>query len=364
MNLEKLSNAFGVSSGEAAVRQIIIEATQAHADEWHVDTMGNLFITRNHRVETSGPVPRVMVTAHMDEVGFLISEIKSDGLLKFKPIGGFDKRILLGKTLLIGQERVPGVIGLKPIHLLKGDEYKTVGDIDTMYIDVGGTSKGDTKVNVGDLATFATEFGYMGGQTPPPPLSPPDSGGETGGLARQGRVKGKAFDDRVGCAILLELLQGDYPVDLVAVFTVQEELGMRGAKVAAYATNPDMAFILECTAADDLPTNDAEKEVGIPRLGDGPAITVMDNSFIADRPMINGLIAVAEAAHIPYQFKKPGVGGTDAGAIHLARQGIPSAVVSVPARYIHSPAAIIDLADFWHTVDLMRATLTKGFPQK
>jgi len=344
MYLEQLSNAFGVSSVEGDVRKIIIEAAKSHADEWRVDTMGNLFVTRKSRGDGSSSPRRVMVTAHMDEVGFIISEIKSNGRLKFKPIGGFDRRVLLGKTLLVGQERVPGVIGLKPVHLLSHDEYDKVDKIDSMYIDIGASSDdAGGKVKVGDFATFATKFDYLGGQ-----------------FRRRndrGLVKGKAFDNRAGCAVLLELLKGDYPVDLIAVFTVQEEIGLRGARVAAYAANPDLAFILECTAADDLPSPDEETPEGFPRLGNGPAITVMDRTFMADRRLVDLLINTAEAEGIPHQFKRPGIGGTDAGAVHLAREGVPSVAVSIPARYIHSPAAILDLADFWNTVKLMQVTL-------
>ena len=265
--------------------------------------------------------------------------------MKFKPIGGFDRRVLLGKAVVVGPERIPGVISLKPIHLLSSSERNNVDDIDSMVIDVGASSSNIDKVNAGDFATFATQFGYLGGQ--------PESGPE------QGRVKGKAFDDRAGCAVLLELLQGDYPLELIGVFTVQEEIGLRGARVAGYTADPDVAFILECTAADDLPRPDDDKDEGFPRLGQGPALTVMDRSFIADRRLVDLLIDTATAEDIPYQFKRPGIGGTDAGAVHLAREGVPAAVVSLPARYIHTPAAVLDLADFWQTVKLMRATLQR-----
>lgn len=344
MYLEQLSNAFGVSSSEGEVRKIVAEAVQPYADEWRADTMGNLFVTRKPRARGAASPLRVMVTAHMDEVGFLISEIKSDGCLKFQPVGGFDRRVLLGKAVVVGPERIPGVIGLKPIHLLDSGERGKVDSIDSMYIDVGGSSSNNSKVSVGDFATFATRFTYLGGQS----QGEPD----------RGLVKGKAFDDRVGCAVLLELLKHDYPVEFVGVFTVQEEIGLRGARVAAYAANPDLAFILECTAADDLPRPD-DRDEGFPRLGRGPALTVMDRSFVADRRLVDLLIDTAKAEQLPYQFKRPGIGGTDAGAIHLAREGIPSAVISVPARYIHAPAAILDLADFWHTVQLVRATLQR-----
>lgn len=359
MHLEQLSNAFGVSSVEGDVRKIIVEAVKPYADEWRVDTMGNLFVTRKARIfqtfevrsaKTSKVSPRVMVTAHMDEVGFMISEIKNDGRLKFKPIGGFDRRVLLGKAVVVGQERVPGVIGLKPVHLLKQGEYDKVDETDSMYIDIGASGDdGGGKVSVGDFATFATQFDHLGGP-----------GRRRSG---QGLVKGKAFDNRAGCAVILELLKSDYPVDLVAVFTVQEEIGLRGARVAAYTTNPDFAFILECTAADDLPSLDEDAPEGFPRLGEGPAITVMDRTFIADRRLVDLLINTAEAENIPHQFKRPGIGGTDAGAVHLAREGVPAVAVSVPARYIHSPAAVLDLADFWNTVKLMQATLQR-LPQQ
>lgn len=345
MYLEQLSNAVGVSGAEGEVRKIIINAVKPHADEWRVDTMGNLFVTRRHRLNASNRQPRrVMVTAHMDEVGFMITEIKSNGQLKFKPIGGFDRRVLLGKAVVAGKAHVPGVIGLKPVHLLKGN-YNKVGDIDSMYIDIGAGSDSNGKVSVGDFAAFATTFSYLGGQKR--------------NRKDRGRVKGKALDNRVGCAILIELLKGDYPVDLIGVFTVQEEIGLRGARVAAYAANPDLAFVLECTAADDLPPMDEDADEGFPRLGDGPAITVMDRSFIADRRLVDFLMSTAEAESTPYQFKRPGIGGTDAGAVHLAREGVPSAVVSVPARYIHAPAAVMDLADFWNGVKLMSMALQK-----
>jgi endoglucanase len=346
MYLEQLSNAFGVSSVEGDVRKIIIDAAQPYADEWRVDPMGNLFVTRAARAGAPASSLRVMVAAHMDEVGFMVTKIQKNGRLKFKAVGGFDRRVLLGKAVVVGPDRLPGVIGLKPIHLLKQGQDSQVDEIDSMYIDIGAADdKANGKVKAGDFATFATKYGRLGGQNRP--------------RRNRGLVKGKAFDDRAGCAVLLELLKGDYPVELVAVFTVQEEIGLRGARVAAYAANPDLAFILECTAADDLPRPDDEKNDGIPRLGNGPALTVMDRSFIADRRLVDLLVSTAEVEDLPYQYKRPGIGGTDAGAVHLAREGAPTGAVSIPARYIHSSTAVLDLADFWHTVKLMQATLAR-----
>ena len=346
MYLEQLSNACGVSSAEAEVRKIIVEAARPYADELRVDTIGNLFVTRHSRIRAKGSPLKVMVTAHMDEVGFMISKINPDGKLKFKPVGGFDRRVLLGKSVIIGRQKVPGVIGLTPVHLAPRGERRKVGSIDSMYIDIGASEKtANGQVKVGDLATFAPSFAYLGGQKRH--------------RTDRGLVKGKAFDDRAGCAVLLELLKGDYPVDLLAIFTVQEEIGLRGARVAAYAANPDLAFILECTAADDLPAPDDEPADGYPRMGDGPAITVMDRTFIANRQLVDLLTDTANREDIPHQFKRPGIGGTDAGAVHVTRAGVPSAAVSLAARYIHSPAAILDLVDFWRMVRLMEATLQR-----
>lgn len=343
--LENLSNAFGVSSVEEDVRRIIVDAVKPHVDELRADTMGNLFALRRARQPRPGQPLRVMVTAHMDEVGFLITKINGNGQLKFNTVGGFDPRVLLGKSVVVGPKRLPGVIGMKPVHLLSSSERRKVSSTDSMFIDIGASSDSPGGVKPGDFATFATQFSHLGAQ-PDPETAP-----------RSGQVMGKAFDNRVGCALLVELMQGDYPVDVLGVFTVQEEVGLRGARVAAYSANPDVALVLECTAADDLPRLNEGDEPGIPRLGLGPALTVMDRTVIADRRWVDLLINTAVAHSIPYQFKRPGIGGTDAGAIHVAREGIPTAVVSVPARYIHSPAAIIDLADFWATEQLVRATL-------
>lgn len=338
--LEQLSNAAGVSSDEGDVRKLIVEAIAPHVDGWRIDTMGNVFATRRATVENA---PRVMLTAHMDEVGLMITRLQENGHLKVKAIGGLDPRILLGKAVLVGPDKVPGVIGMKPIHLLSGSERSKVGKIESMYIDIGATGKSNGKVSAGDFAIFATQYAPCG---------------------EGGRVKGKAFDNRVGCAIVAELLKQQYPVEVVGVFTVQEEIGARGAQIAAYAAEPDIALVVECTAANDLPNPDKTPEDdpfdGFPRLGDGPAITVMDRSMLADRQLVDRLIELAQSNDLPYQFKQPGIGGTDGGAIHTTREGVRSVVVSVPARYIHAPAAIIDTADYQNTVKLLDAALRTG----
>jgi endoglucanase len=256
-----------------------------------------------------------------------------------------DPRILPGKRVSVGPGRVPGVIGLKPVHLASGDEMSRVTSVQDLAIDIGA-GDGDQarqRVSVGDYAVFDTRFGRLGGN------SLPDE--------RTGRVKGKAFDDRVGCAVLVETLKGEYPAALIGAFTVQEEVGMRGAHVAAYAAEPDLAVVLEGTVADDLPGQGGTPPTT--RLGHGPAITLMDRSFFADRRLVDWLVEAAQAEGIPYQFKRPNVSATDGGVISRSRAGVPTVALSVPCRYIHAPVAVLDLSDFWNTVKLLRASLAR-----
>jgi putative aminopeptidase FrvX len=334
--LRQLSEAFGVSGHEDAVRQLILDAIKDQVDEYHIDTLGNLIALKKG---SGGSQRKVMVAAHMDEVGLMILHIEKEGSLRFHPVGGIDPRVLLAKRVLIGDQKVPGVIGTKPIHLLESQERQKVIKDKEMSIDIGASSKEEAEklVKIGDYAVFDISFAELGGELR--------------------TVRGKAFDDRAGCAVLIELLRDSYPFDFYAAFTVQEEVGLRGARVAAYAIAPDLAFALEGTICDDLPK---KRDVSpTTKLGAGPAITIMDRSVIADRRLVNMLIDTAEENAIPYQFKQPGLGGTDAGVIHLAREGVPSTVVSVPARYIHSPTCLLSLNDFDNTVALMRATLAR-----
>lgn len=339
MWLEELSEAMGVSGHEDEVRQIITDVIADQVDEYRVDSIGNVIAL--NKGDGSSDL-KVMVAAHMDEVGFMISQIEESGLLCFFKVGGLDDRILPAKMVWIGDKKVPGVIGAKPVHLTERKERDKAIKYKKLTIDIGASSKAEAEklVQRGDYATFATEFVEL------------DPAGESWRT-----VRGKAFDDRAGCAVLIELLNTQYPFDLYAVFTVQEEVGLRGARVAAFAVEPDLAFVLEGTGANEIPT---KKDISpSTRLGHGPAITVMDRSFIADKRLVRLLIDTAKELGIPYQIKQPGIGGTDAGAIHRTKEGVPSVTVSVPCRYIHSPAAILSLDDFDHTAQLVQESLLK-----
>jgi endoglucanase len=334
MILKELSDAFGVSGNEDDVRSIVLDAVRDHVDEVRVDTMGNILAVK--RGTDQDPM-RVMLAAHMDEIGLMVVGHDDNGFLKVRSVGGIDPRLLPGTLFVVGPERIPGVIGVKPVHLLQSGEAKKVAKIEDLVLDVGAQSKDEAEklAPLGAYATFATRFREL-----------------------ESTVSGKAFDDRAGCAVLVELLRGEpFAFDLHAAFTVQEEVGLRGARVAAFSIDPDCAIALEGTIADEIPK---EKDVSpTTRLGKGPAITVMDRSFIADRRLVQLLIRTAEEQDIPYQIKQPGLGGTDAGAIHLAREGVPSATVAVPSRYIHSPVALLSLDDFDNTVRLMRESLSR-----
>ena len=336
MLLEELSNAFGPSGCESEVRKVLIPVLRDRVDDLMIDALGNLIAFKRG----TAPEPRlkVMLDAHTDEVGLMITRLDKNGLLGFRAVGGIDERLLLAKGVLIGEKRLPGVVIAPPVHLSKPEERKKVIPIEQMAIDVGASSRDEAQglVQVGDYATFDTRFEV---------------------LTRDGlrTVKGKAFDDRIGCAVAAAVAEGEYEADLYLSFSAQEEVGLRGARVAAFRIQPDLAFALEGTICDDMPK---DKDVSpTTELGKGPAITVMDRSFIADKRLVQLLVDQAQALDIPVQFKQPGMGGTDAGAIHLSRTGVPSVALSVPCRYIHSPVSVASLEDFDHTVALLRATL-------
>lgn len=336
MLLEELSNAFGPAGCEDEVRRTLARALRDQVDSLQTDALGNLVAFK----QGTGPEPRlrVMVDAHSDEVGLIVTRTDSDGLLGFRAVGGLDDRLLLAKGVIVGQQRLPGVIVAPPVHLTELEQREQVIKIDQLKIDIGATSQDEAAslVKIGDYAVFDTRFEVLA----------PD------GLRI---VKGKAFDDRAGCAVAAALASGTYAVDLYLSFSAQEEVGLRGAEVAAFRIAPDLAFALEGTVCDDTPK---KKDVSpTTELGKGPAITVMDRSFIADKRLVRLLTDTATAQGIPYQFKQPGVGGTDAGAIHLSRNGVPCVAVSVPCRYIHGPASLLSLNDLENLVNLMKATL-------
>ncbi|MCB9136049.1 MAG: M42 family peptidase [Anaerolineales bacterium] len=338
--LERLCSACAVSGDEGEVRKIVIEEIKAHADSYKVDALGNVLATRS--ATKAGPNPlRVLLAAHMDEVGFMVSADDKDGFYRFELIGGLDPTILIAKPVAIGKDHLTGVIGAKPIHLTTAAERKTAITLESLRIDTGNGGNG--KVKVGDHATFAPNFTTIGQ-----------------GAGRS--FRSKALDDRIGVANLIELVKNPPPnVELLAAFTVQEEVGLRGAEVAAYTFDPDIAIALDCTPALDLPPyhDDDENTRYNTQLDAGPAIYTVDKGTLSDPRLVRHFTETGDALGIPYQYRQPGGGGTDAAAMHKARAGIPSLSVSVPGRYLHTPHSLVRFADWQNTLRLVYASLAR-----
>lgn len=331
--LSRLSNALAVSGDEQEVRAIVYEELKEFEDSMHTDAMGNVIVVRKGSGKDR---VRVMLAGHMDEVGFMITKEDGDGLFEFTMIGGIDPRQLVGKPVVIGRDHVRGVIGAKAIHLTTAAEREQELNVDALRIDVGlGGSK---LVKLGDRATFDTKLAVLGPS-----------------------LRGKALDDRLGVFTIIQLLKNaPENVDLLAAFTVQEELGLRGAKTAAYHLNPDIGIALDSTPANDFPDFDGELNVRHnTKLDGGPAIYLMDGATIGDRRVIKWLNETADAEGIPWQYRQPGMGGTDAGSIHKSRAGVPSVSVSVPQRYLHSAAGMVRKDDVLNTIKLLHAALSR-----
>jgi len=333
--LERLCNACAVSGDESEVRKIVLEEVKPYADEVKVDAMGNVLVTKKGRGRNR---LRVMLDAHMDEVGFILVADEGDGLFSFRTVGGIDPRNLLGKPVWVGRDHLPGVIGMKPIHLANSGELKRKPVVDSLRIDIGPKAK----AKPGDWATFATKFKRVGPS-----------------------IMAKAIDDRIGVATLIELFKhAPENIDLLAAFTVQEKVGLRGAKVAAYAFNPDMGIAIDSTPAYDLPSHDGgESHTYNTKLGLGPALYIYNRATIDDPRMVGFLKETAEAEGIPYQVRQPGGGGTDAGAIQRTRAGVPVVSVSVPGRYAHTSIGLCRVDDWKNTFKLLHAALGKITPK-
>ena len=337
--LKQLCNACAVSGDEGEVRAIVLDQVRAHADDVQVDALGNVLVTKLGQTSSRRKRFRVMLAAHMDEVGFMLTSSEGDGIFRFEIVGGMDIRQLAGKPVWVGREHIPGVIGAKPIHLTTADERKRAIEIDSLRIDIG--IEGNPKVKLGDRAVFATVFSRIGPS-----------------------IRAKALDDRLGVVTLIELVKhAPENIDLLAAFTVQEEVGLRGAQVAAHAFDPDLGIAIDSTPAFDLPSWEGENEQDEnthynTRLDNGPAIYLADSATLADPRLVRHLVETAENAKIPYQFRQPGGGGTDAGAIHRAQAGVPSISVSIPSRYLHTAAGITRLADWKNTLELLYTALS------
>ncbi|MDR0396697.1 MAG: M20/M25/M40 family metallo-hydrolase [Oscillospiraceae bacterium] len=329
--LKKLLSARGVSGDEGEIRSILRKECEARGASVMTDALGSVIA----RKAKSG-ARRVVLDAHIDEVGFLIVGADADGALRYKPVGGIDTRVIMAKRVLIGKDRLPGVFSVKPIHLASEDEMSNTSKHENLRIDIGANDKAEAErlCPPGCTAVF-------------------DSAPE---LFGDGRIVSRALDDRVGCFSLLAALELDgLPVDLTCVFAVQEEIGLRGAKAAAQRLQPDMGIAFEGTSANDL--GDVASNRRVTEQGKGVAISFMDGASIGHIGLRKALAECADAHSIPWHMKRGLSGGNDAGAIQRAYGARPTAVLSVPCRYIHSANSTAALCDIAAARDLAAAFL-------
>jgi len=337
-NLEKLSNACGVTGREEEVRNLMIKLLKPYADKIVVDKLENVIAIKKGKKGA----PKVMLAAHMDEVGLMVKLISKEGFLQFAKMGGIDDRILLAQKVIVYTEKgvLPGIIGSKPPHIQKEEERKKIMAYDELFIDIGAESREDAAkmgVKVGDAVGFDVKYAEIGKDV----------------------AIGKAFDDRIGCTVMIETMKQLEKTEctICAVGTVQEEVGLRGAATAAFGVDPDVAIALDVTVAGDVPgVREFDTTV---KMGKGPTLTVTDSGLITHPKVLRLLLDVAEENKIAYQLETGLMGSTDAARISLTRQGVPSGTVSIPARYIHSPVGMLSLKDAENSAKLAAAAVQK-----
>jgi len=340
--LEKLSNACGVAGREDEVKNLMTKFLKPYTDEIKEDKLGNIVAVK----EGKKGAPKLMLAAHMDEIGLLIKTISKEGFLQFMKIGGIDDRVLLAQKVLVCTEKglLHGIVGSRPPHIQKEDERKRVLASDELFVDIGAENQDAAKkmgVRVGSPIEFDIKFARI----------------------NKDIVIGKAFDDRAGCAVMIETMKRLEKTDctIYAVGTVQEEVGCRGAMTAAFDIHPDLGIALDVTVSGDTPgVKDIEAPV---KLGKGPSIGIADGGLITHPKIVKLLMDVAEENKIPYQLEAALGGTTDASRISLSREGVPSGPLSIPTRYIHSPTSLISLGDAENVVKLMTAAI-KYIPKR
>ena len=323
----------GVSGRENLVRETLISLLPSDC-EYKIDALGNLIVKKHGKKCSKN---KVMLSAHMDEVGMIVTFIESDGSLRFSTVGGIDPDVIVGSCVRVNN--ICGVIGSKPIHLKSAQERSKSISVDDLFIDIGASCKeqAEEQVNLGDVVTFDSGFLQFG----------------------QGKIKSKAIDDRFGCAILLELLRDDIEYGFTCAFLVQEEVGLRGAKPATYTINPDIALVFETTTAADTPLSSGKDKVCV--LGNGAVVSFMDNATIYDSELYKLAFSTAKENNILCQTKTAIAGGNDAGAISQSGCGVKTISISLPCRYLHSACCVADEKDMDSVLNLAIEFLPKLF---
>lgn len=333
--LKELTDANSVPGDEQEARHVMKKQIEPYADEITYDRLGSLIAEKKGQASN----PRIMVAGHLDEIGFMVTRIDDNGFLYFQTLGGWWEQVMLAQrvTVLTRNGNIPGVIGSKPPHVLTPEARKKPVEKDDMFIDIGASSKAEAEsfgVRPGDSIVPVCDFTVM---------------------KNENYLMAKAWDNRIGCAVAIEVLrrlqQVDHPNTVYGVGTVQEEVGLRGARTASYKIQPDIGFAVDVGIAGDTP-GISEKEAQA-KTGKGPQILIYDGSMVSHKKLREFVTDVADETGIPYQYDHIGGGGTDAGAIHLTTQGVPSIVISIPTRYIHTHASILHRDDFEHAVQLI-----------
>jgi len=337
-NLEKLSNVCGVTGREEEARKLLIKLMKPHTDKITVDKLENVIAIKEGKKGS----PKMMIAAHMDEVGLMVKTITKEGFVQFAKMGGIDDRILLAQNVIIHSQKGPlqGIIGSKPPHIQKEEERKKIVTYDNLFIDIGAENLKDANkmgVKIGDPISFDVKYSKIGKEL----------------------VTGKAFDDRVGCAIMIETLKQLKNPDctIYAVGTVQEEVGLRGAGTATFGVDPDVGIALDVTVAGDVP-GVKEFDTSL-KMGKGPVLTVADAGLITHPKILRLLMDTAEENKIAFQLETGLPGTTDAARMSLTRQGVPSGTVSIAVRYIHSPTGMLSLKDAENSARLTAAAIQK-----
>ncbi len=336
--LKELTEVTGIAGFEKEVANVIARHLRPFTSISH-DRLGSIIC----RKEGASQSPKVMLAAHMDEVGFLVKQITNEGFLKFIPVGGWWSHVILGQRVVVKTKKgeIMGVVGSKPPHELEPEERKKVMQIKDMYIDIGATRKFDVKkklgVKVGDPVVPWGPFQPMGNPK---------------------TYMAKAWDDRVGCAVMIEVVKRlskiRHPNTVFAVGTVQEEVGLRGAKTSAEVVDPDVGFAIDVSIAHDTPGFGTEE---VQALGAGPAIVVYDGSMIPNQNLLDLVVDIANKKKIPYHFASLEKGGTDSGRIHINKAGVPSLVIGIATRYIHSHVGVIHRSDYDNAIKLIVETI-------
>ncbi len=331
--LKELCLINGVSGNEEAVREMIISKVK-DVCEYRVDNLGNLICFKKGRKK---PLQKLMVAAHMDEVGFIVTYIRPDGTLNFDSVGGIDPSVAIGRRVSVGANHIAGVIGSTAVHNLSADDREKAPEFSELYIDIGAENKAEAEkyVSLGDCVYFESEFAELG----------------------ENCVKSKAIDDRAGCAIMIKLMHEELEYDTYFTFNVQEEIGLRGAGASTFSVQPDIAIVLEATTAADIDGVSGAKRVC--SLGGGPVVSFMDRSTMYNKELYTLAFETAEEIGVGCQTKTMVAGGNDSGAIHITGSGVKTIAVSVPCRYLHSPSCVINANDLEASYKLVKALLGK-----